>query len=218
MSIAAASSTAGAIGSCRSRAFSCRPAKVAELGLTPAPSTLVVRAPKALTTDQRNHIADLANDADDRRGPRRCISDSYSFYYPPTGVDPMLLQVAARRGRARAHVVRRRGEPRAVGQRDARRARRADRRRRRARTLSRANGYKAALLTAMGSALAIPLGLLPVAVFYAASDDGIQLVPPYAVIALLVVAVPVAAGLVTALTSAVALRVRPVRISTMAFD
>jgi hypothetical protein len=70
----------------------------------------------------------------------------------------------------------------------------------------------------MGALLAIPVGLLPVAVFYAASTDHIRLMLPYTVIGLVVIAVPVAAGLITALASTVALRVRPVRISTMAFD
>ena len=84
--------------------------------------------------------------------------------------------------------------------------------------MSRTNGYKAALLTGMGSLLAIPVGLLPVAVFLRAYGTSKPFVFPGAVVALLVVAVPVAAGLVTGAASALALRVRPVHISTMAYD
>src|SRR4029079_3453860 len=194
------------------------PDKAAELGVTPAPSWRIVRAPKNLTTDQRNHIADLATDANELRGQDALNYDAYNLVYPPTGLDPLTLQallvaialvltlfvITVNLALSASETRDERDVLTVVGAAP--------------RALSRSSGYKAALLTVMGAALAIPLGLLPVAVFYAASADEIQLVPPYAVIALMVFAVPLAAGLVTGVGSAVALRVRPVRISTMAYD
>jgi putative ABC transport system permease protein len=194
------------------------PGKAAELGMTSAPSWLIVRARKDLTTDQRNHIADLAVDANELRGQDALGYDAYTFVYPPTGIDPLVIQallvamalvltvfvIAVNLALSASETRDERDVLTVVGAAP--------------RALSRANGYKAALLTVMGAALAVPLGLLPVTVFYATSTGATRLVLPYAVIALLVVAVPVAAGLVTAVASAIALRVRPVRISTMAFD
>ena len=81
-----------------------------------------------------------------------------------------------------------------------------------------ANGYKALLLTVMGAVLAVPVGFLPVAVFNLADNKNQPLVFPWFVVLLLVVALPIVAGIVTTVTSGIALRLRPVRISTMAYD
>jgi hypothetical protein len=66
--------------------------------------------------------------------------------------------------------------------------------------------------------LAVPVGFLPVAVFSIADNKNEPLVFPWFVVALLVVALPVVAGIVTTAASGIALRLRPVRISTMAYD
>ena len=71
----------------------------------------------------------------------------------------------------------------------------------------------------MGTLLAVPVGFLPVAVFVAAADEAnLPLVFPLRVVALLVVALPLVAGVVTTVASGVSLHFRPVRISTMAYD
>ena len=73
------------------------------------------------------------------------------------------------------------------------------------RTVRRANGCKAFLLTLLGGAVAVPVGLLPVAVSSRlAEDDTLSLVVPWRTIALLVVAVPLLAAAVTAAATAAA--------------
>ena len=86
-------------------------------------------------------------------------------------------------------------------------------------TTRRTNGYKALLLTAMGTILAVPVGYLPYVVFIGADTSShLPLVFPWAIVAVLVVGVPLVAGLVTTAASATALHFRPVRVSKMAFD
>ncbi len=85
-------------------------------------------------------------------------------------------------------------------------------------TVRRTSGRKALLLSLLGAALAVPVGFLPVSVFTAASDANLPLVFPWRVVALLLVAVPLMAAAVTTACSRLALRLRPVRVSTMAFD
>jgi len=55
-------------------------------------------------------------------------------------------------------------------------------------------------------------------VFSLADGGNAPLVFPWLVVALLVVALPIVAGIVTTAASGIALRLRPVRISTMAYD
>jgi predicted lysophospholipase L1 biosynthesis ABC-type transport system permease subunit len=86
-------------------------------------------------------------------------------------------------------------------------------------TTRRTNGYKAALVTLLGTALAIPVGFLPVVVFVVTHHHHeLPLVFPWRLAVALVLAVPLVAGLVTTAGSALALWVRPVRVSKMAFD
>ncbi|MBA2496608.1 MAG: hypothetical protein H0V33_05840 [Acidimicrobiia bacterium] len=85
-------------------------------------------------------------------------------------------------------------------------------------TMRRTSGRKALLLSGLGAALAVPVGFLPVAVFTAVSSDDLPLVFPWRVVLLLLVAVPVVAAAVTTVGSGIVLRLRPVRVSTMAFD
>jgi putative ABC transport system permease protein len=86
------------------------------------------------------------------------------------------------------------------------------------RTLRRASGGKAFLLTLLGGAAAVPVGLLPVAVVTRLLADDFPLVVPWRTIALIVVVVPVLAAVVTSAAARVASRDRPVQISTASFD
>ncbi len=86
------------------------------------------------------------------------------------------------------------------------------------RTLAFAAGAKAWLLAGIGALLAVPVGMLPVAVFVAANDGDMDFVVPYRTIALLALAVPTVVALVALATSAAAQRLRPVRVSTALFD
>jgi hypothetical protein len=86
-------------------------------------------------------------------------------------------------------------------------------------TMRRTSAQKAVILTVMGALLAIPVGFLPVVVFTRADGRAEPwLVFPWRTVALLVVAVPLITAAVTGAASALALRVRPVHVSTMTFD
>jgi putative ABC transport system permease protein len=193
------------------------PEKAAALGVTIQKSTLALLSAHSLTSDQRNSIADIGADAQDAIPPRTDLAVNYEYYLPPTGVDPLLLEwllvglalmltlfvVAVNLALSAAETRDERDVLTVVGAAPG--------------AMSRTNAYKAALLTAMGSVLAIPVGTLPVVVFLAASNRA-NFVFPVRVVALLVLALPIAAGAVTIAASSLALRLRPVRISTMAFD
>jgi hypothetical protein len=84
--------------------------------------------------------------------------------------------------------------------------------------MRRASGRKALLLSFLGAVLAVPVGFLPVSVFTSVSNDNLPLVFPWRVVGLLVVAVPLVTYAAATLSSGVALRLRPVHVSTMSFD
>ncbi|MGY6502566.1 MAG: FtsX-like permease family protein [Acidimicrobiales bacterium] len=92
----------------------------------------------------------------------------------------------------------------------------------RPRALRRLAGAKAAVLSSTGTLIGIPLGFIPVVVVTRAASvdrfDAITPVFPWVQVVLLVIAVPVIASLATIAASAIALRLRPVTASTMAFD
>lgn len=92
----------------------------------------------------------------------------------------------------------------------------------RPRSLRRLAGAKAAVLSSTGTLIGIPLGFIPVLVVTRAASvdrfDAITPVFPWMQVGLLVVVVPVIATLVTIGASGIALKVRPVTASTMAFD
>jgi hypothetical protein len=85
-------------------------------------------------------------------------------------------------------------------------------------TLRRTNACKAFLLTALGAVVAVPVGLGPVAVITRLGDDPAPLVVPWRTLALLLVAVPVLAALLTSTATRAALRFRPIRVSTATFE
>ncbi|MGH9224471.1 MAG: FtsX-like permease family protein [Acidimicrobiales bacterium] len=86
------------------------------------------------------------------------------------------------------------------------------------RQIRRTSGVKAVVLTVFGAVLALPVGLLPLVLVSRIMADGLVFIVPWRMILLVVVAVPVVAGLATTSTSALALRLRPVRTSTLTFE
>lgn len=193
------------------------PATARRLGMTPQASTVVLRTKNALTTDLRNQVTNVFAEALDSAAGRG-LPANVNYYTPPGGVDPLLIQwvllgialvlvlfvVAVNLALSATETRDERDVLTIVGASPG--------------SLRRANGFKALLLTFMGAVLAIPVGFLPVAVFTATDTRNVPLVFPWQVVAALVVALPIVAGLVTTAASGVALRVRPVRISTMAYD
>jgi putative ABC transport system permease protein len=85
-------------------------------------------------------------------------------------------------------------------------------------TLARAAGARAWLLAGVGAAMALPVGMLPVAVFALADDGLMQFVVPWRAIGLLAFALPALVAVVALASSATAQRLRPVRVSTVVFD
>ena len=75
---------------------------------------------------------------------------------------------------------------------------------------------KAVVLTVTGLVLAVPFGLLPTYAVLHATEHAFHV--PWLVLGSLVVAVPVLAGGITWLVSAIGQRIRPLRISALAFD
>jgi putative ABC transport system permease protein len=187
------------------------PAKAAQLHLQSEIDSIVLRTPRALTAAQRVAIEGLP-------GSTLFVA----MYTPPAPVSPFLgdwalagfalalvlfvvavnLALSAAEGRDERDVLAIVGAT--------------------PRTMSRTSGYKAVILTFMGAVLAIPIGYLPVAIYVHAMPRAIPgampLEFPWRVVTLLLLAVPVVSGLVVSAGSAVATRLRPVRISTMAFD
>lgn len=90
------------------------------------------------------------------------------------------------------------------------------------RLLARMAGARAWLLAAIGAVMAVPVGFLPVVVFTRAIVDRFEepfpLIFPLRTVLLLVVVVPLVVAAVAAGVSAVAQRVRPVRVSTAVFE
>jgi hypothetical protein len=77
------------------------------------------------------------------------------------------------------------------------------------------------MLALAGTALSVPTGLIPVVMVLRTmrqSPGELPLDIPWLVIGMLVVSVPLVAGVVTWASSIIAQRVRPVRMSTLALD
>lgn len=84
--------------------------------------------------------------------------------------------------------------------------------------LARTAGARAWLLAGIGAAMAVPMGLLPVAVYAAADDGAMVFVVPWRSIGVLAVALPVLVAAVALAASTMAQALRPVRVSTAVFD
>ncbi len=199
------------------------PERAQALGLQPRAAMIVVRAPGPLTGEQRSAVWDITQTHDDERldawqpGQPR-LSVSVEMLNPTGDVNARLLEallvaaafvlslfvVAVNLALAAAETRDERDVLAVVGAPPP--------------TMRRVSGAKAGLLTVLGAALAIPVGFLPVAVFVSAIESNLPLVFPWRIAALLLVAVPILAAVTTTWFSGLALRLRPVRISTMAFD
>lgn len=198
------------------------PAAAQQLGFVSEPGIVVLRQSRPLTGAQRSLVADLVDDARleliDTAGVQPTTNLNAALHYPSDNVSPLLLEVlltgvsllfslfvvAVGLALAAAETRDERDVLTIVGASPA--------------AMRATSGRKAALLAALGAVLAVPVGFLPVVVFVAAETDSLPLVFPWRVVALLLFVVPVVAGVVTTLGSAAALRLRPVRVSTMAFD
>jgi putative ABC transport system permease protein len=215
------------------------PEAAATLGLTDTvPGAAVLDAPQKLTHDQRNEVSDLietfVDEQIDPDGiPARRAGDGGRIervgvdHKPLIGIawssrsggpDPLILEatmsgvafvfalfvVGVSLALATSETRDERDVLLVIGSSPA--------------TMRRTSGRKAVLLTAMGALLAVPVGFLPIVVFTRADPGDLPLVFPWRLVALLVVALPVLAGVVTTAGSAIALRLRPVRASTMSFD
>jgi putative ABC transport system permease protein len=200
-----------------------RPDSLERFGLASAPGPVLVRADDDLTDRQRDRIADIVEDyrfdlQEANAGRQLGLDVNVEWPYDRTSVNPLLLEaalagtalvftlfvVATGLALAAAETRDERDVLTVLGASPA--------------TMRSTSGRKAALLAVLGGALAVPVGFLPVVVFTVADEGGLPLVFPWRVVLLLVVAVPLVAAGVTTAGSALALRMRPVRISTMAFD
>jgi putative ABC transport system permease protein len=199
------------------------PSRADALGLTPSATLTVLRAPGPLSDADRVALQDVSDDyrdlALDAPGPDgEIVGLNSSVLYPTETLDPRLVEallsaaalvlslfvVAVSLALAAAETRDERDVLVVIGAPPA--------------TMRHTSGRKALLLTLLGAALAVPVGFLPVSVFTAASDNDLPLVFPWRIVLLLVAAVPIVAALATTAFSGIALRLRPVRISTMAFD
>jgi putative ABC transport system permease protein len=194
------------------------PTKVAELGLPIEQGPLVLRSPRPLTADQRNAVEDAVETAREESDGQQSTVVEVRIHYPTSGVDPLLLQavlaglalllslfvVAVNLALAAAETRDERDLLAVVGAPPT--------------TMMMASGHKAALLTLLGGAMAVPVGFLPVAAFIVAGDDHLPIVFPWRVVVLLVLVIPLVAAAVTVVASGTAIRLRPVRASTMLFE
>jgi hypothetical protein len=86
------------------------------------------------------------------------------------------------------------------------------------RALARSASAKAWLLAGIGALMALPVGLLPVAVFIAADDGPMRFTVPWRAVGLLAGVLPAAAAGVALVASATAQWLKPVRVSTAVFE
>lgn len=199
------------------------PSRAQALGLAPRGTLTVLRAPGPLSDADRAALQDISDDyrdlaLDAPRPDGEIVSLNSNVLYPTETLDPRLVEallsaaalvlslfvVAVSLALAAAETREERDVLVVVGAPPA--------------TMRHTSGHKALLLTLLGAALAVPVGFLPVSVFTAASDNDLPLIFPWRIVVLLVAAVPIVAALATTAFSGIALRLRPVRISTMAFD
>lgn len=199
------------------------PERAKALGLVPTTDLIVMRAPRPLSDADRAAIQDISEEhrdamLDTQEPGGELVSLNSDVMYPSTTLSPRLLEalltlaalvlslfvVAVSLALAAAETRDERDVLVIVGAPPP--------------TMRRTSGRKALLLSLLGAALAVPVGFLPVSVFAMASDADLPLIFPWRVVLLLIVAVPLVAAVVTTTFSGIALRVRPVRASTMAFD
>jgi putative ABC transport system permease protein len=210
-------------------------AKAAELGLEVVEAGIVLRTPNALTRGQLDALDEIQQDMWQESGladafvepgdptveptvnsvsvDRQMIFESPSTEFPRALLDLVavvaallltLLVVAIGLSLAATESRDERDVLVAVGAKP--------------RTMRQLAGTKAVVLTFGAALLAIPTGFLPVAaVLNAAPDDNAISFPWLTALGLLIV-VPIVAGLAALATSALAQRLRPVRMSTLTED
>ena len=182
-----------------------------DLGLEVRPAALVYRNTEPLTKDQRNELLDLQEDLV-YDNPNLTSSLDLSARWSESGPTPFQVELILA-GIAFLFALVGCGHQLGAGRSGV------PRRARNVLTvagafpgiLARSAGAKAWLLAGIGALMAVPVGMLPVAVFVAADDGELNFVVPYRTIALLALAVPTLVALVALTTSAVAQRLRPVR-------
>ncbi len=199
------------------------PSRAESLGLVPSASLIVLRTPEPLSDADRVALQNISDDysdliLDSRRSGDEIVSPNFSVSYPSATLNPRLIEalltaaalvlslfvVAVSLALAAAETRDERDVLVVIGAPPP--------------TMRHTSGRKAFLLTLLGAALAVPVGFLPVSVFTAASEHDAPLVFPWRVVLLLVAAVPIVSALATTAFSGITLRLRPVRISTMASD
>jgi putative ABC transport system permease protein len=187
------------------------PLTARDAGVEVRQAATALRAPGPFTDRERDALTDLLYD-------ETLGNASVDWYTPPSGPSPLQLQLllsgaalvfsvlvvgaslalAAAESRDERDTLRLAGAPPG--------------------TLARTAGAKAALLAELGGVLALPIGFLPVVVFSVVDETGIPLRLPWPAVGALLATVPVVAGVVAWAASGAAQRLRPARISTMAFD
>ena len=194
----------------------------ADLGLELVPSATLFRAPAPLTGAQRGALEDLQYDLQD--GQAVTGYTSLQWDYQDSGPTPFQLELilsgvalvfalfvvgvslalAAAESKDERDILTIAGAPPG--------------------TLARSAGARAWLLAVIGTAMAVPVGFLPVMVFSWASgqqDDSaldFPIVFPTRTVLLLLVAVPLIVAGVSWSSSSMAQRLRPVRVSTATFE
>lgn len=201
---------------------------VAELALEVRPLATMFETPEPFTASQRGAVEDLMYDAQDAQGVDATGAPtgytSFQWPSPDSGPSPFQLELiltgvalvfslfvvgvslalAAAESKDERDILTIAGAPPGM--------------------LARSAGARAWLLAIIGTAMAVPVGFLPVVVFGWASDrndanfNGFPLVFPTRTVLLLVVAVPLVVACVSWASSATAQRLRPVRVSTATFE
>ncbi|MDY7105573.1 MAG: FtsX-like permease family protein [Actinomycetota bacterium] len=193
------------------------PERADVLGLVAGPEVVALRTPEPLTATQRAAVQEITDAHRTGSGADEIIVQA-TVYNPPSELDQRIVDgalaavalvlslfvVAATLALSAAETRDERDVLLVVGAPPS--------------TMRRTSGARALLLTALGTALAIPVGLLPVSVFAAANDGDLPLVVPWRIVALLVIAVPLVAGAATTVASGLTLRFRPISISTVAHE
>jgi ABC-type antimicrobial peptide transport system permease subunit len=194
------------------------PERARSLGLEIVPTDVVFRTPEPLTDRQLGRLeglyAAMLNEQTEIDG---VSSATYPDFYRP-GDDPeprsmeaaaaaaalllALFVVAATLGLSAVESRDERDVLAVVGAAPA--------------TLRRAGARKAVLLTLLGGAMAVPVGYLPVLLLTRMDDGGgLPAIFPWRTVAVVMVGVPIIAGLATSLASGIGQRLRPVTMSTL---
>lgn len=197
-------------------------ALAAELGLEATPGAHLYRNPEPLTQLQRDAVDDLFLDVMYSEGLESSGTTSryldLALHHPDTGISPFQLELilsgvalvfalfvvgvslglAAAESKDERDVLTVAGAPPGA--------------------LARSAGARAFLMSLLGSAMAVPVGFLPVLVFALAETEGFVVSFPVTVVGLLLVAVPVVVGTLALATSATAQRLHPVRVSTATWE